>query len=336
MKYLSLILAALLPLTLSAQTKLSDLIEGTTIVATDLIPFVDVSDTTQAATGTTKKATAGVLASQLAQLIAPTWNNGATDFTALKVNVTNTASGSGSKLMDLNLASGGDGGFHVEKNVGFRFGRGGIGGNQAAIYSLQNTGVAFGQDAGSDVYGGFCNGGLYVGNSGAAAYLYCPTSNILAQRNGTNVQESHIYKTFTDDNNFKRLELTGALSGLYDPAIVARGLGSGVNASLYLSGTGSGSLYFCSNESAVWAVNSSGHLVTTLDNARDIGASSERPRNLYLAGDIDCKYLRYGSGSPEGVVTADVGAIYRRTDGGAGTTLYVKESGTGNTGWVAK
>ena len=57
MKHLSLILAALLPLTLSAQTKLSDLIEGTTIVATDLIPFVDVSDTTMAATGTTKKAT---------------------------------------------------------------------------------------------------------------------------------------------------------------------------------------------------------------------------------------------------------------------------------------
>jgi len=28
--------------------------------------------------------------------------------------------------------------------------------------------------------------------------------------------------------------------------------------------------------------------------------------------------------------------MYTRTDGGAGTTLYVKESGTANTGWVAK
>jgi hypothetical protein len=43
-----------------------------------------------------------------------------------------------------------------------------------------------------------------------------------------------------------------------------------------------------------------------------------------------------GSGSPESVVTAPVGSIYTRTDGGAGTTLYVKESGTGSTGWVAK
>lgn len=43
-----------------------------------------------------------------------------------------------------------------------------------------------------------------------------------------------------------------------------------------------------------------------------------------------------GANSPEGVVTADVGSIYTRTNGGANTTLYVKESGTGNTGWVAK
>lgn len=47
-------------------------------------------------------------------------------------------------------------------------------------------------------------------------------------------------------------------------------------------------------------------------------------------------YIRYGSGTPEGAITAPVGAIYSRTDGGAGTSFYVKESGTGNTGWVAK
>jgi hypothetical protein len=45
---------------------------------------------------------------------------------------------------------------------------------------------------------------------------------------------------------------------------------------------------------------------------------------------------RAGSGSPEGAVTAPVGSLYSRTDGGASTTFYVKESGTGNTGWVGK
>lgn len=44
-----------------------------------------------------------------------------------------------------------------------------------------------------------------------------------------------------------------------------------------------------------------------------------------------------GSGSPEGVVSAAVGSYYTNTLGGAGTTLYVKESGgSGNTGWVGK
>ena len=44
-----------------------------------------------------------------------------------------------------------------------------------------------------------------------------------------------------------------------------------------------------------------------------------------------------GTGSPETVVVANVGQIYQRTDGGTGTTFYVKESGNGtNTGWVAK
>jgi hypothetical protein len=46
--------------------------------------------------------------------------------------------------------------------------------------------------------------------------------------------------------------------------------------------------------------------------------------------------VRDGTGTPEGVVTAPVGSLFLRTDGGAGTTLYVKESGSGNTGWVAK
>lgn len=43
-----------------------------------------------------------------------------------------------------------------------------------------------------------------------------------------------------------------------------------------------------------------------------------------------------GTGTPEGAVTAEVGSLFTRTDGGANTTLYVKESGSGNTGWVAK
>lgn len=43
-----------------------------------------------------------------------------------------------------------------------------------------------------------------------------------------------------------------------------------------------------------------------------------------------------GYGSPESSVVAGVGSIYQRLDGGANTSIYVKESGTGATGWTAK
>ena len=55
--------------------------------------------------------------------------------------------------------------------------------------------------------------------------------------------------------------------------------------------------------------------------------------SYYLNGNV---YWTSGNGSPEGVVSAPVGSLYSRTDGGAGTSLYVKESGAGNTGWVGK
>lgn len=50
----------------------------------------------------------------------------------------------------------------------------------------------------------------------------------------------------------------------------------------------------------------------------------------------DVVSIFFGTGSPESVVTANIGSLYLRTDGGAGTTLYSKESGTGNTGWGAR
>lgn len=42
-----------------------------------------------------------------------------------------------------------------------------------------------------------------------------------------------------------------------------------------------------------------------------------------------------GTGSPESVVTASVGSTYRQTDGSSGTTLWIKESGISDTGWVS-
>ena len=85
------------------------------------------------------------------------------------------------------------------------------------------------------------------------------------------------------------------------------------------------------------------HLLFT-DNTYDIGASgATRPRTAYFGTSVfSPRYdvaasvgWRGGAGSPEAAVSASVGSLFSRTDGSTGTTLYVKESGTGNTGWVA-
>lgn len=52
---------------------------------------------------------------------------------------------------------------------------------------------------------------------------------------------------------------------------------------------------------------------------------------------LNLKYIHIGRGNPNGTEYGSVGHLFLRTDGGASTTLYVKESGANTTaGWVAK
>jgi len=60
------------------------------------------------------------------------------------------------------------------------------------------------------------------------------------------------------------------------------------------------------------------------------------PGTEIVQGNFDDPNIIRGAGSPEGSVIGNIGTMYQRTDGGANTTLYIKESGSGNTGWVAK
>lgn len=68
----------------------------------------------------------------------------------------------------------------------------------------------------------------------------------------------------------------------------------------------------------------------TLQNAAPSFIGVEAPVKIASAASI-----RSGSGSPEGAVTGSVGDVYLRTNGAAGTIIYEKATGTGNTGWVA-
>ncbi len=75
-----------------------------------------------------------------------------------------------------------------------------------------------------------------------------------------------------------------------------------------------------------------------LKTSEGVNQLNQMIRTLYdnIPGDTFTIRDYIGYGSPEAVITAGIGSTYRRIDGGASTTLYVKESGTGNTGWVAK
>lgn len=74
------------------------------------------------------------------------------------------------------------------------------------------------------------------------------------------------------------------------------------------------------------------------DNTYNLGASAARWLLSFVVKRCwsTTVFDSFGAGTPEGAVAAGVGSTYRRTDGGANTTFYVKESGTGNTGWAAK
>ena len=71
-------------------------------------------------------------------------------------------------------------------------------------------------------------------------------------------------------------------------------------------------------------------IIFKVDNVEEVSITSEGIFNG------QCGWY-CGAGSPEGVVTAAVGSMYtNRVQGVAGTTFWVKETGTGNTGWVSK
>lgn len=67
-------------------------------------------------------------------------------------------------------------------------------------------------------------------------------------------------------------------------------------------------------------------------NTVDLGVTGQAFKSIWLgSGNVQ---ILTGTGTPEGAVTANVGSVFLRTD--SATTLYIKQTGTGNTGWVAK
>lgn len=116
---------------------------------------------------------------------------------------------------------------------------------------------------------------------------------------------------------------------------------------LYLGGTHAGSIYFRDQAGdALASINTNGKRWELAGTGGEMRINSGTGGSYLVLQNYGLQlkdqagnnpvYIRQASGSPEESYAAPVGSLYLRTDGGEDTTLYVKESGTGNTGWVAK
>jgi len=93
------------------------------------------------------------------------------------------------------------------------------------------------------------------------------------------------------------------------------------------------------NNAERWTIGTTGHLTPGVATTYNIGSTSLPINDVTIGGKLywtgSTVFDFSGSGSPEGVITAGIGSVYRRTNGSTGTTFYIKESGVGNTGWSA-
>ncbi len=170
--------------------------------------------------------------------LTTTWNNVATTFTGIKLNVTDTASAAGSLLMDLQV--GGVSRANITK-TGNLFLRGNT---QNWVLDGNNVPNQLGFYA-NGVAGGFgvtASGCTTLGLSFAVTVSATPdvllardAANTLAQRNGVNAQTHRIYGTYTDGSNYRRLTKTMSTGGVAE--IKPEGAGTGASGNvLHISG----------------------------------------------------------------------------------------------------
>jgi hypothetical protein len=191
--------------------------------------------------------------------MADTWNNGATTFAAIKMNVTDTASAAASLLMDLQV--GGTSRFRVTKTGNIEIGatsanltltpadnnlltfaaRDGITSlslnhaAQSATFRLNNLDSALiGRLSGLIVGSaeprlGFTSSDLNLPD----VFILRDAADTLAQRRGVNAQAFNIYNTFTDASNYERARM-GWTGNAF--VIAPQAAGTGTTRVLHISG----------------------------------------------------------------------------------------------------
>lgn len=143
--------------------------------------------------------------------LTDTWNAGATVFTAIKMNATDTASAAGSLLMDLQV---GGVSFFSSSKTGIVLAPNSFRASSLYIYA---TAAAVRADTTSSRNIALDPAGVTVSSAGVFQFgsgndaaggrdtiLHRDAAATLAQRNGVNAQRFRLYNTFTDASNFER------------------------------------------------------------------------------------------------------------------------------------
>ena len=233
-----------------ADVKISGLPASTTPLAgTEVLPIVQSGVTKQVSVAnlTAGRAIGATNATFTGALnVTPTWNAGATTFTGLGLNVTDTASAAGSLLLDLQV--GGTSQFKARKGGTVSVASGnattpsyGIGDAGLGLYSRASVRLNFatggfdtGVEIGPNVFAlastatiNWTAGALP--SSGIDLILARDDAGILAQRDGTNAQTHRWYRSFTNSSNYSRVSLGWSSS----TAILAtEGLGTGTRGNI--------------------------------------------------------------------------------------------------------
>ena len=257
------------------------------------------------ATGSGRTVTASAPLLDLSQ----TWNNAGVTFTGLKFNVTDTASASGSLLMD--LQKDGVTYFSVGRN------------NQVYGSTLRAAAGGLLAFTGRSQWSSPADGSMQLSNTAVTSYavLAVDAANVLALRNGTSAQAFNVYNTYTDASNYER-GYARWNAGVYEFGMEA--LGTGATKHVRLNRATGANLYL-----GDWIDNSSGHFLASVDNTYDIGASgANRPRRIYAAGFVVTQSTTVAGLTA--AATAGAGARSFVTDATATTFLSVVAGGGAN------
>lgn len=226
--------------------------------------------------------------------LADTWNNAATTFTAIKMDVTNTASNAASLLMDLQV-----GGVSKAKID-----------NLGAVNFSQGIGYCAGNAAGSAVQyaqlGSNTNLGLGLSSvSPINWYPNAPISGsadlILTRRGAANLRFGAADAAAPVAQTLSVQSVVAGTTNTAGAALTitgSQGTGTGVGGSITFQVAPAGGSGTAQNAlTTAWNISGAGHFLAGSDNAYDIGASgATRPRRVYVGSDIRAPIVYFGAG----------------------------------------